>query len=402
MSKKDLFGDEVIETKSMDDFGAMFAASEGASQSAKVGDTKRGEILSIGKDETFVSIGLATDGMLPTRDLLDDQKQIKYKIGDYIDVIIVKMREGDIRLTKKGAKSSSADLESLEDAFDMELPVEGKVTETCNGGFRVNVQGKTAFCPISQMDLRTSKEASDYVGKKFDFVITQLDEKGRNIVVSRRKLLEMQRAEFEGEFINLHKEGDILNGVITRLERFGAFVELQGGIEGLIHISELAWSRTSNPAEVVQPGLPVSVKILKVEEDAGRLKISLSLKQAGGEGDPWMMVPSRYPVGSSWTGTVEKKENFGLFVNIGPGVTGLLPRSKWRESTESAQYENKKKGDTVQVQVGQIQFEEKRISLGLPSEAVDESWKQHSGSSSATSGLGTFADLLKNAKPAKK
>lgn len=404
MAKKDIFGDDVVETNK-DDFASLFEQSVQSDQSKnslgkklKVGDNVRGEILSIGKEEAFISTGTPHDGLIPTRDLLDENKQPKYKVGDMIDVVVIRMRDGDIRLARKDARTASAGLENLEDAFDMELPIEGRVLEPCNGGYRVSILGKTAFCPISQIDLRASKDPADYVNKKFDFIITQLDEKGRNIVVSRRKLLDLQKGEFEGTFMNKHKEGEMLKGEITRLERFGAFVRLEGGLEGLIHISELAWSRTHHPEEVVKPGMQVTVKILKMEEVEGKLKIGLSLKQAGEDGDPWMMVPSRYPVGSVWTGTVEKKENFGLFVNIGPGVTGLLPRSKWRDATEGAQFENKKKGDSVQVQVDQIQFEEKRISLGVPGEAADESWRQHSQTSA---GLGTFGDLLKNIKPSK-
>jgi small subunit ribosomal protein S1 len=310
-------------------------------------------------------------------------------VGDVIDCVVTALKGGEVRLAKKGSLAAAAD--SLEDAFDMELPIEGRVTEVCNGGFRVNIQGKTAFCPISQIDLKFVQDANEYVDRKFEFMITQFDPKGRNIVVSRRRLLELQRAENEGTFMLKHQPGALLQGKIVRLERFGAFVELEPGIEGLVHVSELSWSRVNDPHEVVSVGQTHTVKLLKTEEIDGKLKISLSLKQADGEGNPWMTVPQKFPVDTVVTGKVEKKETYGLFVNIAPGVTGLLPKSKWRDSVDASQFENKKRGDEVTVQVDEILFEDKKISLGLPREQEDNSWKAHT----STGGFGSLGDALK-------
>lgn len=398
MSKKDIFGDEIDNKKDFASFEELFAQSEqNIGKRLSVGDQVKGEILSIGKEESFVSTGTPNDGMIATRDLLDENKELKYKVGDLIDCVVVAFKNGEIRLGKKGSMNASTD--SLEDAFDMELPIEGRVTEVVNGGFRVNIQGKTAFCPISQIDLKFVTEAAEYVDRKFEFIITQFDKKGRNIVVSRRRLLEMQRAENEGTFMLKHQPGALLEGKIVRLEKFGAFVELEPGIEGLVHVSELSWSRVNDPHEVVSLNQKVSVKLLKTEDLDGKLKISLSMKQADGEGNPWTTVPQKYPVGTVVQGKVEKKETYGLFVNIGPGVTGLLPRSKWRDSVEANQYEAKKRGDEVTVQVDQIIFEEKKISLGLPQEGEDHSWKAQAQTSNA--GFGSLADALKglNIKP---
>ncbi|MDG0817838.1 S1 RNA-binding domain-containing protein [Bdellovibrio svalbardensis] len=394
MSKKDIFGDDVNEGKSFEDFEQMFAQSEaqGLKTRLSVGDQVRGEILSIGKEETFVSTGTPVDGMMFTRDLLDENKQVKYHVGEVIDCVVVAIKGGEVRLAKKGSLAASTD--SLEDAFDMELPIEGRVSEVVNGGLRVAIQGKTAFCPISQIDSKFVQDATEYVGRKFEFLITQFDKKGRNIVVSRRKLLEMQKAEHEGAFMLKHQPGAVLEGKITRLEKFGAFVELEAGVEGLIHVSELSWSRIHDPKEVVSPGQAVSVKLLKIEEvDGGKLKISLSLKQADGEGSPWTTVPQRFPVGTVVKGTVEKKEVYGLFVNIAPGVTGLLPKSKWRDSVDANTFENKKKGDEITVQIDQIMFEDKKLSLGVPGESDDQSWRASQTSSSG--GFASLGDALK-------
>ncbi|MGZ3774967.1 MAG: S1 RNA-binding domain-containing protein [Pseudobdellovibrionaceae bacterium] len=396
MSKKDIFGDDIEETKEFASFEELFAQSEkGLNRHLKVGDEIHGEILSIGKEEAFVSTGTPTDGLILIKDLLDENKQVKYKVGDMIDCVVTAFKGGEIRLAKKGSKTATTD--SLEDAFDMELPIEGRVTETCNGGFRVNIQGKVAFCPISQIDLKFATDANEYVNHKYEFLITQFDSKGRNIVVSRRRLLELQRAENEGAFMLKHQPGALLEGKVVRLERFGAFIELEPGIEGLIHVSELAWSRVNDPHEIVSLGQHLTVKLLKTEELDGKLKISLSLKQADGEGNPWLSVPQKFPVGTVVKGKVEKKETYGLFVNIAPGITGLLPKSKWRDSVDASQFENKKRGDEVTVQVDQILFEEKKISLGLPQEQEDNSWKAHT----STGGFGSLGDALKglNIKP---
>jgi small subunit ribosomal protein S1 len=392
MSKKDIFGDDVPEQKNEASFEELFAQSnKNLDRRLRVGDEVKGEILSIGKEESYVSTGTPSDGLVLTKDLYDENKQVKYSVGDTIDLVVTAIRNGEIRLSKRGSLAASTD--SLEDAFDMELPIEGRVTELVNGGLRVSIAGKTAFCPISQIDSKFVQDATEFVGKKFEFMITQFDKKGRNIVVSRRKILELQKAESEGAFMQLHKTGEIMSGKVTRLERFGAFVELEGGVEGLVHISELGWSRITDPSEVVSPGQSISVKLLKVEEIDGKLKISLSLKQADGEGNPWNSVPSRFPVGTVVMGKVEKKEVYGMFINIAPGVTGLLPKAKWRDSVEASQYENKKKGDEFHVQIDQIMFEDKKISLGIPGEGEDNSWKTHTGTQA--SGLGALADAFK-------
>jgi len=395
----DIFGKEPSNSERSEDFAILLENSQkSVGRRLGKGDDFRGEILGIGKEEAFVSTGTPVDAVILVRDLMGDEKELKYKVGDFIDCVVVQIRQGEIRAAKKGSKAASSDLDSLEDAFDMELPVEGRVTETCNGGFRVLIQGKTAFCPISQIDFKVSADHNEYVGQKMDFMVTQFEKQGRNIVVSRRRILEQQRAENEGTFMLKNQPGAILQGRITKIEKFGAFVVLDSGVEGLIHISELAWSRISDPHEVVQLNMPVQVKLLKVEDLNGKLKISLSLKEGGGEGDPWLTLSSKHPVGTVLKGKVEKKENYGLFVNILPGVTGLLPRSKWRDSVDAASYENKKKGDEFQVQIDEINLVDRRISLGLPKEGDDPSWRSHSSSSQGGSGFGTFGDLLSKIK----
>lgn len=394
MAKKDIFGDEVKDNAT--DFQTMFEQSlQKTTGRLQVGQTLMAEILSIGGDEAFVSTGTSRDAVILRADLLDADKNLKYKVGETIEVVVLKVSESEIRVTRKGSRKAASDMDSLQDAFDMELPVEGKVIEVVKGGFKIDVQGRRAFCPISQIDSSFVQDGTAYVNKKYEFLITQLDESGRNIVVSRRKLLDLQKAENEGTWLQSHKVGDVLSGEVTRLEAFGAFVKVEGGVEGLVHVSEIGFTRIKHASEALNLGDKVQVKILKVDEMDARLKISLSIKQAGGIGDPWMQVPTQFPVGAIVDGTVEKRENYGIFVTIAPGITGLLPRSKWKDSTEAAQFENKKRGESIKVRVDQILFEERKMSLGLPVEADDDTWRQHSQGSN---NFGALAAAFHKAK----
>ncbi len=382
----DLFNDPVVNESQ--NFAEMFENSmSNLNKTLRVGDSFKAEILSIGKSECFVSTGTTQDAVLLNADILDENKNLKYKVGDFIDVVVVRASADEIRVTRKGSKSAPPDFDSLEDAFDMELPVEGKVTEAVNGGYRVSIQGQSAFCPISQLGVPQGQDPANYIGKKFDFIITQFEPRQKNIVVSRRKLLNLQKAENEGVWIENNKVGDILTGTVTRVEQYGAFIDLGGGVEGLVHVSEVGFTRLKHAADGVSLGTTVQVKILKIEEEDSRIKIGLSIKQAGELVDPWNLVPQQYPVGAVIDGTVDKKEAYGLFVVITPGINGLLPKSKWRDSEDPKKYENLKKGDIVKVRVDEIKFEERKISLGLPTEAEDNSWQQHA-SQQAMGGLG--------------
>ena len=388
---KKIFDDEVTDAGS--DFGKLFEQHEKmVNKKVRVGDVFKGEILTIGKDDSFVSTGTTQDAIIYSSLLKDESGNLKHKVGDLIEVVVASIKGGEIRATIKGAKGASSDVDSLEDAFDMELPVEGKVIESIKGGFKVQINNKSAFCPISQIDLKSGIDASEYIGRKFEFLITQYENNGRNLVVSRRKVLDQERSAAEGVILESKKIGEIVDGTVSRLDKFGAFVNIGNGVEGLVHISEIGWSRLKDPSEVLSVGQKVSVKILKIEDSGSRLKISLSIKQADGAGNPWLQIFQNYPKGSVHQGKVEKKEQYGLFINIGPGVTGLLPRSKWKESLEASSYENKKKDDLISVQIENIDLEQKRISLVIPGEQDDLSWKDHA---SKAASFGTLADLFK-------
>lgn len=375
------------------------------------GDRIKSEILSIGKDEVYVSTGTMHDGVVRRQEFLDADGQLTIKVGDVVDLYVTQVRGSEIHLSVKAMGGSIS--EDLEDAYDKMLPVEGRVTEVCKGGFRVSVLGKSAFCPISQMDIKRIEKPEDYIGQRFEFLITQLTERGRNVVVSRRRLLDEQKSLSHAAFAEEHHAGEILSGRVTRLEKFGAFVEIQPGLEGLIHISELAWSRTADPKDVVHVGQEVQVKLLKIEslpEAEGRLKVSLSLKQASGESressaaaggeqenpsDPWSAIAQRFPVGTVVTGTIQRKEAYGVFVQIADGVVGLLPKSKAREDS-NFHFEKARPKDSITVQVDEVRPGERRISLGFPKDEGERDWRSFASStSSASSSFGTLGDQFK-------
>lgn len=403
MNKRDAFGDE-IKTINDSDFASLFEKSlEGGTRKLKKGDDFRGEIVSMHGDSVFVSTGTPMDGVLPKAELINEDKQITFKVGDMIDVVVIRMSQDEVLLRYKSAKIAASTTDSLEDAYDMEIPIEGRVIEIVKGGFRVEIQKKLAFCPLSQIDTKADADQTLYLNKKYDFLITQFEKNGRNIVVSRRRVLDLQKAENEGHFLQKYKVGDIITGRVTKIEAYGAFVEIQPGVEGLVHVSEIAFGRVHNPADVVSLGQSVQAKILKID-DGERMKISLSIKEGGSAIDPWSQFEKEFFVGSKVKVVVEKKEVFGYFVSIIPGVDGLFPRSKWRDSSESSSYDTKKKGDTLNLQIEQIDSIGRKILLGLPGEDIDETWKQHSASSPALKkGMGTFGDLFSKAQtPTKK
>lgn len=393
----DLFGPST--TNASEDFATMFEQSQAnVHKTLRVGDKFKAEILSIGKSEAFVATGTPMDAVLLGTDLLDENKNVKYKVGDVIDVVVVRVTNDEIRVTRKGAKGAPVDFDSLEDAFDMEMPVEGKVTEVVNGGFRVSVQGQNAFCPVSQLGIPFGADGNEYVGKKFEFIITQFEPKKRNIVVSRKKLLNLQKAENEGVWLTQNKVGDIVTGDVTRVEQFGAFVDLGGGVEGLVHVSEVGFTRLKHANEGVRVGDKVQVKILRIEETENQVKISLSMKQAGELVDPWNMIPQTFPVGTVFDGIVDKREPYGMFIHITQGINGLLPKSKWRDSEEAKKFDHTNKGDVIKVRIDEIRFEDRKISLGLPTEEQDNSWQSHKSAQSMGGLSGSFAAAFAKAQ----
>ena len=352
-------------------FADMLAAyDEGRSDTLQIGDKVTVKIIAIGKDAVFVDTGSKIDGAVDRAELTDDDGKLTAAVGDRLDLYVVDMNESEIHLSKALAGAGGLDL--LREAHQNQMPVEGKVQATCKGGLAVRMVQRRAFCPVSQMDVLYIENPEDYVGQEHRFLITQFEERGRNIVVSRRRLLEKEQAEAQKAFLAATAPGAICDGRVTRLVPFGAFVELAPGLEGLVHISELAWSRVDDPKDVVAEGQSVAVKILAIEEGEkpGRKKIALSVKQA--QGDPWQTEIERFQPEMVVPARITRCMPFGAFAELTPGIEGLIHISALSFTQRVRKPEDiVAPGETVTVMIKSIDRDNRKISLSLKDVAGD-------------------------------
>ena len=354
-----------------EDFAAMLAAhDEASSGQAQPGQKIRGVIIAITDENVFVDVGLKEDGIMDRKDLLDaDGKEIAGQ-GETVEAWVVAVSPQGIVLSRSMSGSGVA---ALEEARDSGVPVEGRVSGVCKGGYLVEVLGKTAFCPGSQMDA-VSVDAEGPVGRTLQFLVTRVENRGRNIVVSRRALLDRERRENLDKLLQTLHPGDTVEGRITRLAPFGAFVELAPGVEGMIHLSELAWSRVGAADEAVSVGDVARVKVLDIStSDKGQIRISLSRKQV--EGDPWLDAPAKLVVGSIVQGKVRRLAPFGAFVEVLPGIEGLVHVSEmsWARRVNKPE-DVLSVGDEVSVKVKDVNSESRRIALSLR-DAEGDPWQ---------------------------
>lgn len=478
-------------TDKMDDAGAMDGMSfeelleshgENLGRELKQGDMVEGKIISIGKTNVYIDTDTKSDGVVDRNELLDDDGNFSHEVGDTVKLYVVSLSESEVILSK--AISGAGKAAMLEEAAHNKTPVEGKVKEVIKGGYHVDMLGKRAFCPVSQMDVRYVETPEDFVGQTFNFIISRFEENGRNIVVSRRTLLEAEIRESRDAFLKDVSEGDTLQGSVTKLMKFGAFIELAPGVEGMAHISELSWSRVEKPEEVVRTGDKVFVKLLKIEKKEGQEvpKISLSIKQTAenpwdsmdsafkvgdqvtgkvvrltsfgafveiapgvdglvhisemshvkrvirpedmvevgqevlvsikaidldakrvslsmkdAQGDPWTGASVKYPAGEVMEGVFERREKFGLFIRLEPGVTGLMPASAVREAENQSLYDGLKPGDTVKFLVTQVDEEARRMTLVPPDQKDPGNWKQFAAKEKSAKPMGTMEAMLREA-----
>lgn len=346
-------------------FAELFESyGDSPGRSLKVGDRILGRIISIGREAVFVDTGSKRDGVIDRDELLDDNGDIPYAVGDELDLYVVALTPDEVQLSK--AFSGPGDPGVLREAYRNEVPVEGKVKAPCKGGFHVEVMKLRAFCPISQMDMRYIEDPSVYVGATYPFLITRFEENGRNIVVSRRELLERETEEVRIKFLASLGEDTEVEGTVTKLMPYGAFVELVPGLEGMIHISELSWSRIEKPDEILKPGDKVTARVIGVKQgsEGRRPRIALSLKQM--QGDPWERVNEFCSVGDHIKGKVVRCAEFGAFVEIAPGVEGLVHLSEMSHIKRILKPEELvRPGDEISVVVKQIDTQRRRIALSI-------------------------------------
>jgi small subunit ribosomal protein S1 len=343
-----------------EDFAAMFEASLQAKRFQR-GQTLEGTIVAIGPEVAFVDVGGKGEATIEVSELKDPEGDLEVAVGDRIQAMVMST-EGGLTLSRKLARGAATD-RHLEDAFHTGLPVEGKVEKAVKGGYEVRIGRQRAFCPISQIDtLRTDPSAHE--GHVYEFRIIEYKEGGRNLVVSRRALLEDQQRAGAAEIRKSIVAGAVMTGHVTSVREFGAFVDLGAGVQGLLHVSEMGWSRVSDTSQVVQPGDEITVKILRVDDD--KQKISLGMKQL--TDDPWSRVPGTYEIGHVRSGRVTRLAEFGAFVELEPGVEGLAHVSTFAPTGRSGRGEWSTLvalGMTGVFEILSIDLEKKRIGLAL-------------------------------------
>jgi small subunit ribosomal protein S1 len=341
-----------------EDFAAMFEASLKAKRIEK-GQTIEGTIVAIGPEVAFVDVGGKGEATIDIDELKDAEGDLEVAVGDRIQAVVMS-NVGELTLSRKLALGA-ATKRQLEDAFHSGLPVEGKVERAVKGGYEVRIARQRAFCPISQIDTART-DAAAHEGRIYKFRIVEYKEGGKNLVVSRRALLEDEQRASAAEVRQSIVAGAVMTGRVTSVREFGAFVDLGGGVQGLLHVSEMGWSRVSDTSQVVKPGEEITVKVLRVDDD--KHKISLGLKQL--TADPWSRVEATYEIGQVHSGRVTRVTEFGAFVELEPGVEGLAHASTFAPTGRTQGWSTLVAPGMMGVfEILSIAIEKKRIGLAL-------------------------------------
>ncbi|TPV59908.1 30S ribosomal protein S1 [Aestuariibacter sp. GS-14] len=335
------------------------------------GSIVKGTVVSIDKDIVLVDAGLKSESAIPVEQFKNADGELEIAIGDEVDVALDAVEDGfgETILSREKAKRHEAWVE-LEKAYEDKVTIKGIINGKVKGGFTVEVNSVRAFLPGSLVDVRPVRDTTHLEGKELEFKVIKLDAKRNNVVVSRRAVIEAESsAERESLLSNL-EEGHEVKGIVKNLTDYGAFVDL-GGVDGLLHITDMAWKRVKHPSEIVNVGDEINVKVLKFDKDKQR--VSLGMKQMGN--DPWQEIAQRYPEGTRITGQVTNLTDYGCFVEIEDGVEGLVHVSEmdWtNKNIHPSKVVNL--GDTVTVMVLEIDEERRRISLGLK-QCIDNPWE---------------------------
>jgi small subunit ribosomal protein S1 len=372
---------ERVVTESDDDFAAMFEASIQARRYQN-GQTIEGRIVAIGPEVAFVDVGGKGEAAIELDELKNAEGELEVAVGDRIQAMVVST-DGGLTLSRKLALGA-ASARQLEDAFHAGLPVEGKVEKPVKGGYEVRIGRQRAFCPASQIDIART-DPSVHEGRVYQFRIVEFKEGGKNLIVSRRGLLEEERRAAEIVIRQTVVPGAVMKGRVSSVREFGAFVALGGGVEGLLHVSEMGWSRVSDASDLVKPGDEITVKVLRVDENQQR--ISLGLKQL--TPDPWVSAGERYETGQVHTGRVTRVADFGAFVELEPGIEALAHASTFPPTGRSGGWTaTVTPGTTGGFEILSIDVEKKRIGVAMLPE----------GSARASHTPSSHPDLLPGAR----
>ena len=349
------------ETNKPESFAELFAESL-AHQEMRQGEVITAEVVRVDYNFVVVNAGLKSEAYVPIEEFKDDRGEVTVQPGDFVSVAIESVENGygDTILSRDKAKRLAAWM-NLEQALESGELVTGTVTGKVKGGLTVMTNGIRAFLPGSLVDTRPVKDTTPYEGKTFEFKVIKLDRKRNNVVVSRRAVVEANMGEERAKLLETLKEGAIVKGIVKNITDYGAFVDL-GGIDGLLHITDLAWRRVRHPSEVVQVGQEITAKVLKFDKE--KCRVSLGLKQLGE--DPWIGIARRYPQGTRLFGKVTNITDYGAFVEVEAGIEGLVHVSEMDWTNKNVDPRKVVTlGDEVEVMVLDIDEERRRISLGM-------------------------------------
>jgi small subunit ribosomal protein S1 len=344
--------------ESNEDFAAMFEASLKAKRFER-GQTIEGTIVAIGPEVAFIDVGGKGEASIDVAELKDEDGDIEVEVGQRIQAVVVST-SGGLTLSRKLARGA-ATLREIEEAHQSGLPVEGRVENEVKGGYEVTIARQRAFCPYSQIDIIRTEPAA-HIGRVYQFRIVEFRDGGRSIVVSRRALLEEQQRATADEVRRSIVPDAVLTGRVASVRDFGAFIDLGGGVQGLLHVSEMGWSRVDDASQMFKVGDDITVKVLRVDDDKQR--ISLGLKQLSE--DPWTRVPATYEVGQVRNGRVTRITDFGAFVELEPGVEGLAHSSTFAPTGRAGGWSGQvTAGMTGAFEILSIDLDKKRIGVAL-------------------------------------
>ncbi|OGR42967.1 MAG: 30S ribosomal protein S1 [Elusimicrobia bacterium GWA2_61_42] len=379
-----------------ENFAEMFEQAYKEPSRMEPGQKIEAAIVKMTPEWALIEVGGKGEGYVDINELKDAEGNLLVKEGDKIRAYFVRSEEGEMRFTTRIGSGPAARAQ-IADAFKNHIPLEGVVAREVKGGFEITIGAARAFCPFSQMGARREDNKADYIGKTLLFDIIECGE--RNVVLSRRAIIEAERREKAAALKETLKEGDKIKGVVTSIQKFGAFVDI-GGIEGLLPVSEIAWSRTENVGDILKVGQPVEVMIKRLDWQNERISFSLKDVLA----NPWDTAAMNWPPGSYHTGTVTRLAPFGAFISMGDGVDGLIHISRLGGDRRIGHPEEVLKvGQTIEVRVDSVDPENRKLSL-VPasiSRAEDETSatmdKYRGKSEAAPQELGSMGEMLKKA-----
>jgi small subunit ribosomal protein S1 len=355
-----------------EEFAAMFEASV-QTKRLEQGELVEGRIVALGPEVALVDVGQKGEAVMDIAELKNAGGEFEVAVGDLVQAMVVST-SGGLTLSRRLAGAAASDRQ-FEAAFQSGLPVEGKVEREVKGGYEVRIGRRRAFCPISQIDVRGASP-SEHAGHVYQFRIIEYKEEGANVVLSRRALLEDEQRANAVKVRETIVPGAVMTGRVASVREFGVFVDLGAGVQGLLHVSEMAWSRVSNPAEMVKVGDEITVKVLRVDEE--KQKISLGLKQLSA--DPWSRVNELYKVGQVLPGRVTRVAQFGAFVELEPGIEALAHASTFEPTGRPEGWRAQiTAGMTATFEILAIDPAQKRIGVAL----VQEAWGRAAGETGA-------------------